>query len=162
MASNHPELAQLRDIHLPDAIGYWPLAPGFYILGVCVFVVLIGGGYLLIRHILNGRSKRAALRVLEAYQRDYLKQPNSQLGAARISELLKRVALVYYPRERVASLQGDTWVDFLTQTARNIDFKQVRALLVECPFQPSQPLDLQPLFNQAKLWIKQRRGRCLN
>lgn len=162
MASYHPDLAQLRDIHLPDAIGYWPPAPGFYILGICVLAVLIGGGFLLIRHILNGRSKRQALRVLETYRQDYLKQSNSQLSAAQISELLKRVALVYYPRERVASLQGDAWVDFLTQTARNIDFKPVRALLVECPFQPPQPLDLRPLFNQAKSWIKQRRGRCLN
>ena len=162
MPSNKPDLAQLRDIHLPDAIGYWPLAPGFYILGVCVCAVILGVGFLLIRHIINGRSKRQALRVLQTYHQDHLKQPNSQLSAARISELLKRVALVYYPRERVASLQGDAWIDFLNQTAHNIDFTQVRTLLIECPFQPPQPCDLLPLFDRTKLWIKQRRGRCLN
>lgn len=162
MASQNPNLAQLRDIHMPDVIGYWPLAPGFYLLGVLVCIAILVTGFLLIRYFMNGRGKRKALRVLEDYQNDYLNHKNSQLSSAQLSELLKRVALIYYPREQVASLQGDAWIEFLNQSSRNIDFKTVRSLLIECPFQPPQTRDLLPLFKLTGLWIKQRRGRCLN
>lgn len=162
MVNSNPDLAQLHDIHLPDAIGIWPLAPGYYVLALLVILLLWGGTILLMRSIRKGRNKRQALRVLKSYHEDYLKTANSQASAAQISELLKRVALVYYPREQVASLQGEAWISFLNQTARNVDFTKVRSLLIECPFQPPQSLDLLPLFDVAKRWIQQRRNRCLN
>lgn len=163
MDSNSPDLlAQLRDIHLPAPIGFWPFAPGVYVLGVLFILLLLGSIFLLMRYIRAGHNKRQALRVLKSYHQDYLKNANSQTSAAQISELLKRVALVYYPREQVASLQGDAWIDFLNQTARQVDFTKVRPLLIECPFQPPQSIDLLPLFDVAKRWIQQRRNRCLN
>ena len=32
-------LAELRDIHLPEAVGYWPLAPGWWLLLVSALVL---------------------------------------------------------------------------------------------------------------------------
>ncbi len=160
--ADHSDLAQLRDIHLPDPMGWWPLAMGWYVVAVVLGLVLFSVLFLVIRHIINGRSKRQALRVLESYLQDYLIQRNVQISSARISELLKRVALVYYPRERVASLQGQDWIDFLNQSAKHIDFNPLSVLLLDCPYHPVGEQDLLPLFHLAKLWIKQRRGRCLN
>lgn len=156
------ELASLRDIHIPAAIGIWPLAKGWYFLSLLVGLCLLFLGYTLVRFIQKNRSKRQALRVLQTYQQDYLKQQNTQVSAAKISELLKRVALLYYPRERVASLQGQAWIDFLNQTSKNIDFNPVSLLLLECPYYPQANQDMSPLFQIANQWIKQRRSRCLN
>jgi hypothetical protein len=158
---NESALAQLKDIHLPDPISWWPLAKGWFVLALGISVFLLWLIYWGLRYIWNGRSKRQALRVLAAYQADYVKSRQSQLSCARISELLKRVALVYYPRAQVASLQGQRWIDFLNETAEHADFNQVSVLLTECPYQPSEGHDVTPLFHLAKLWIKQRRGRCL-
>lgn len=157
-----PELAQLRDIHLPLPIGWWPLAKGWYLVGVIVVVVVFFITFLIIRYITNQRCKRQALRVLETYRQHYMLQPNSQTGSAQISELLKRVALVYYPRSQVASLQGQAWIDFLTQSSNHLDFNTHSFLLVQCPYQPCGTYDLLPLFHLATMWIKQRRGQCLN
>jgi hypothetical protein len=82
--------------------------------------------------------------------------------AARISELLKRVALVYFPRSRVASLQGEAWIDFLSHTGKKLDFNAVRDELIEAPYQPNSSCDLNLLFKISRLWITQRRGSCLN
>jgi hypothetical protein len=161
--SSPPELASLRDIHLPPPIGLWPLAKGWYILSLVVVVLLLFLVYAVVRFIQKGRGKRQALRVLQTYQLDYLTNRNTQVSAARISELLRRVALVYYPREAVASLQGQAWIDFLNQNSKNIDFNPVSLLLLACPYQPmANQEDLKPLFQTAKQWIKQRRGQCLN
>ena len=80
----------------------------------------------------------------------------------KISELLRRVALVYFPREEVASLKGEAWLTFLSRTSKRIDFNQLRDYLLEFPYQAAREIDLQPLFYGAKEWIKQRRVPCSN
>lgn len=153
------ELATLHDIHLPEGLSWWPWAPGWY--GVAVLLCL-GSGLLtawLIYFYLNSRAKRQALRLLANYQ--HQKVP-SQISAARVSELLKRVALIYFPRRHVASLQGDAWITFLNETSKGLDFNCIRHDLLEIPYQPTVEKDLFLLFDMAKRWIKQRRGRCLN
>ena len=40
-----PEQIPLRDLHLPEAIGWWPLAPGWWIL---IAIALVGLGFLII------------------------------------------------------------------------------------------------------------------
>ncbi len=156
------DLSQLHDIHMPEAIGWWPLAPGWYLLvtGLVLTGALIT--FLFRRYYMNGRAKRKALRTLEAIQQQYLQDNNSQLCSAAISELLKRVALAYYPRTRVASLQGDAWMVFLNETAEGVDFNDVRTLLLELPWQPPRPHNLQPLFNTAREWISMQGKPCLN
>ncbi len=159
---NSPELAQLRDIHSPEAIGWWPLAPGWYLLAIVLLVILMAVIFFFVRRYSNGRARRQALKILATYQQQHQREMNGQLSAARVSELLKRVALVYYPRADVASLTGDAWLRFLSTTAKGLDFNSVRQELLEAPYQSTTDHDLQPLFNMARLWINQRRGPCSN
>jgi hypothetical protein len=167
MASNMPmtapdPLSKLRDIHLPEPIGWWPLAPGWYLLVLLVIAILITIIFFLRRYYLNGSAKRDALRLLKIYQQQYQSEMNSQISSAHISLLLKRVALAYFPRARVASLQGDEWILFLNNTAKKLNFEEVRAELLEMPYQPQKDCDLGLLFEMAHTWIKQRRAPCLN
>lgn len=155
------ELAQLRDIHMPEAIGWWPLAPGWYLLVLLIIAVLAAITIFAVRHYKNGHFKRQALRLLETYHQQYQQESNSQVYAARVSELLKRVALVYFPRSKVASLQGDAWIEFLNQTAKGLHFESLRVELLEAPYQPLIKQDLTLLFEMTRSWIKQRRGPCL-
>lgn len=157
-----PALAQLRDIHLPSGIGWWPLAPGWYLLAILVTILLWMIIYAIKRHRSHGQAKRQALKLLMTYQRDYLARPEVSFNAARVSELLKRVSLAYFPRQRVASLQGDAWIGFLNETSKGLDFKRVEPALLVAPYQPAMQGDLSLLFTLARLWIKQRRKPCLN
>ena len=121
-ATTPKELAQLRDIHLPEAIGWWPIAPGWYILAVLLIMMVSALVFFLRRHYLQGRVKRQALREWVMYHQEYQQEQHSQISAAKLSELLKRVALMYFPRNEVASLQGDAWIVFLNQTSKQLDF----------------------------------------
>ncbi|WP_019215838.1 DUF4381 domain-containing protein [Legionella tunisiensis] len=157
-----PELAKLRDIQLPDPIGWWPMAPGWYFLIVLIALSVIFLLYIFRRNYIRGRAKREALQLLAHYHQTYQHAGNSQLGSMEISELLRRVALVYFPREMVAGLQGEAWLAFLNETAKGIDFNAVRTCLLEAPYQPGKNMDLNPLFSCAEKWIKQRRKPCSN
>ena len=162
--SNAPvdPLEGLRDIHLPDAVGWWPLAPGWYLLGFLVLLGFLTVGFFLVRYYLNGRARRDALCLLKRYRQEYVEKANSQLSAARVSEVLRRVALVYFPRGKVASLQGEAWLMFLNNTSKGLDFNLVKLELLEMPYQPSDGGDLSFLFSMAQKWIHQRSVPCSN
>lgn len=155
-------LNQLKDIHLPNPVGLWPLAVGWYLLAF--FVVLLGIAlvYYLRKRALHAKPKQLALDLLDTYSAQYQQARNSQVTSAQISELLRRVALAYFPRDEVASLHADAWIAFLNRTGKNIDFWPVQTLLLESPFKEAEDVDMQPLLQCAKRWIKQRRKRCLN
>lgn len=100
-------LAQLRDIHTPEPVGAWPLAWGWWCVIALLLVVAGYGIYRYIRYRRRQRPRREALRQLAAISvgdDDWPRQLNN---------LLKRVALVYYPPSHVAALYGDQWQQFL-------------------------------------------------
>lgn len=153
-------LAQLKDIHLPTPVSWWSLAPGWYFVILVVLLLVIGLVYLFHRRHVNAMAKKQALELLHIYRIQYEKDLNAQLASARISELLRRVALVYYPRSEVASLHGEAWVDFLNRTGKKIDFHPVKSMLLESPFKTAETINLKPLITRAQLWIKQRSKPC--
>ena len=156
-------LSKLHDIHLPAPIGWWPLAPGWYILSGAI--LLITGIIITVvyRHYMHGLAKRQACKMLAEYEHEYDSEGNTAVTCAKISELLRRVALVYFPRQDVASLQGDDWISFLNTTSKGINFKAVRHCLLELPYQNQvQSTNLKPLFTRVHAWIKQRGIPCSN
>lgn len=155
-------LAQLKDIHLPATVGWWPLAPGWYVVLILFFLLLGFITFVCYRRYLNARAKKQALALLQSYVHQYEKDRNTQLASTRISELLRRVALVYFPREQVASIHGQEWINFLNKTSKGVDFEAVKTMLLDSPFKPNEQINLNPLITQATLWIKQRRGQCSN
>ena len=67
MAKADP-LAQLKDIHLPDPVGFWPLAPGWY--GLIIFIILLLSGllYFLYKKHRYARAKKKAVTLLKTYE----------------------------------------------------------------------------------------------
>jgi hypothetical protein len=108
-----PAQIPLRDLHLPDAISWWPLAPGWW--GV-IAVALVGLGFLLrgwLRNRARGAARRFALRQLSEIEQQYDKHRNLVAFGASLSELLRRTMLAYSPREDVAGLIGEDWLRWL-------------------------------------------------
>jgi hypothetical protein len=156
------ELSRLHDIHLPAAISWWPLAPGYYILAILLLCALVAVAYYGARKKRHASARRMALSLLKQYQLDYQKNHDAGKTAACLSELLKRVALAYFPRTEVAALQGQAWITFLNETSKKLDFNSVQEALLDAPYQAHFTGDLQALFELARAWISQRRGSCLN
>lgn len=163
MSSPSPNiLAQLHDIHWPVALNQWIFAWGWYALGFVLLISLVVGGIGLYRYYQHRRIKQEALRLLKSYQDAYQRTPQHQIAAAQVSELLKRVALVYFPRMTVASLNGDAWWSFLVSTGKTSHDPAVKQALLILPYAPESDVDVQPLFYFAQQWIKQRRKPCSN
>lgn len=111
MAQPDP-LAALRGIHLPDAVSLWPLAPGWWIaLAFGVGAVVAGIVVVRKRRASLAHHALAALEELDPSREDF------QSLATSVSALLRRVALRRFGRDRVASLHGPAWQEFLSETS---------------------------------------------
>ena len=158
-----PQLANLRDIHLPASIGWWPPAPGWWVLTVLILLLSAALWRWNARRRQAAEAKIQALTLIENCQINYQVTGDRPCAASEISVLLRRVALAYFPRKQVAGLQGDAWIDFLNSTGKNIDFNTVRDSLLLSPYQSNEATSgLDPLFSCACAWIKQRGTPCLN
>ena len=130
-----PQALPLRGLHLPEPVGWWPLAPGWWLL----IAVLVVASALLIRTWLQRRARsaarRRALRQLEESRSAYAYHGNPVTLGAEVSELLRRTMLAYAPRAEVAGLTGDAWLAWLD---RDLDEPRFRdgpgRKLLELPY----------------------------
>jgi hypothetical protein len=103
----------LRDLHLPDAISWWPLAPGWWFV---IALAVAGLAYLLrwyMRTRARGAARRHALRQLDQLTADFELHHDAIRFSRELSELLRRTMLAYAPRGEVAGLTGDAWLAWL-------------------------------------------------
>jgi hypothetical protein len=98
-ASALPAL-QLRDIHIPAAAPFWPPAPGWWLIGFAILLLLAWAGALAWRRRRLLLARRRIVDALAELEADFTRERSGErLG--RISLLLRRLALSRYPRERV-------------------------------------------------------------
>ncbi len=103
----------LRDLHLPDPVGWWPLAPGWWFILLLVAGGLVYLAWLALKKWRHNAPRRFALRQLARYEIEYLQHRNPVTLGQQLSELLRRGMLAYAPRANVAGLTGDAWLQWL-------------------------------------------------
>jgi hypothetical protein len=108
-----PNTIPLRDLHLPEATGLWPLAPGWWVVIAIVVVLLAIWCRQMWISWRDGASRRHALRQFEDFYAAYRKNGDVVAFANELSELLRRTMIAYAPREEVAGLTGQAWLDWL-------------------------------------------------
>jgi hypothetical protein len=126
-----PEQIPIRDLHLPDAVGLWPLAPGWWVL---LALAVAGLVYLLYRGYRRWRwnaARRAALRQLSRIRAAYVAGTDAVTLAVDLSELLRRTMLAYAPRNEVASLTGRHWLEWLDRGLTERPFAQGAGRAIE-------------------------------
>lgn len=145
-------LAQLHDIQLPEAIGWWP--PSHLLL-----VVIVGVSGLLMwaiwyqwyRYQMNLYRKEALNQLSQQYQQ--ADSPQNQILA--INSVLKQVAITNYGRNQTASLTGQEWITFLRNTATYIDQPERLLVTLQSAYHHDvDPVDLAELHTYAQAWIK--------
>ena len=153
-----PDLSQLRDIHLPEPISWWPPAPGWWLLAALIVAIVLGLYVMYRRHRRNG-WRRSALAELASLRQQLLSHhATPHIIVSGLSVLLRRVAISCFPREEVAVLSGDKWLAFLDRThGEGAPFQsdQGRLLTVAAyaPYIVITPDEMRALFTLCKSWI---------
>ena len=117
-------LVNLKDIHLPPPVSFWPPAPGWWFLAVLLISSLFIGGVWFYRRHNKRKPKTEALRILKDLQNLYQNSQDEVASLRNLSNLLRRTALTFYDNDEVASLQGLSWLEFLDKTGKTKEFSQ--------------------------------------
>lgn len=147
MSDDPTSLDRLHDVISPPTAPWWPLPPGWQILGGVAVVAII---VLLFRFFLRwqaNRYRREALRLLDT----------GRISDSALGELLKRVALTAFGRERVASLNGPAWLEFLDHTGDTREFTSGSGReLEQLTYAPAGSVTIDPAALKAavKQWIR--------
>ena len=103
----------LRDLHLPETVGWWPLAPGWWVLIALSVTAVAYFCWRWYRAWRFNAPRRFALRELATFEAAYLEHRNPVMLGKQLSELLRRGMLAYAPRADMAGLTGDAWLAWL-------------------------------------------------
>jgi len=148
-------LDQLKDIHLPEAVGFWPPAPGWWLLAALLIALLAASILLYKRHQKNA-YRRTAVQQVNRFFSDYQQPLQSHEVTGQLNRLLKAVALQSYPTEQVSRLTQSQWLDFLDHSANMQAFCQGPGqILASAPYDKnSQVADAAALKQCCIAWIR--------
>ena len=150
---NNASLDLLQDIIVPQGVEYFPPATGW----IAVILLLASYGfYWYIKrraHYQANLYRRQALTEWETIQNSetLLEQSQSMLL------LIKRVALQHFGRERVATLSGDAWWDFVEQYSDATIDAPLRKLSQELLYTQETAITKEQsdaLATVTKIWIE--------
>jgi hypothetical protein len=151
--------ANVQEMPLPDAVSYAPQTIGWVALAVVLVAAVLLGGWAAWRRHQAQRYRHDALIELAGIE-DRLSHAEQRPAAlAAMAKLLKRTSLAAAPRERVASLTGDAWLDFLRLTRGHFDERSGR-LLSLASYAPTDQIaaiperEIAALVRQSRDWIR--------
>lgn len=154
---NPEALAQLKDIHMPSDVAWWPLAPGWWIL-LGFFLLVVGVAiYLFIRSLKKSRQEIIVGQSLELFHdiKDKSLSPKELL--TEVSELLRRTAISLYGREATAKLAGNEWLEFLNRKGKTRAFTEgVGQALKDQPYRQAVEYNQQALLGLTHNWLKKQ------
>ncbi len=147
----NPAELPLRDIHLPAEPGFWPLAPGWWLL------LALGAGLLLWAWLRWRQAQKrkarqqAVLNVLDSATSAYRQSGDAHRLAQDLSELLRRYVRHVVRDPQATTLQGRAWAGYLAgllpeKTDKSAFLKHIQAI-ENAAFNPAVS------SQQAQQWI---------
>lgn len=153
-----PQQLAIRDIHLPEAVSWWPPAPGWWgLLGLIVLLALV---VLFVRSRRRRRRLRnSAIAELTRICDAFGQHRDSMRLVRELSVLLRRIAISYFPRSDVAALTGDEWLRFLDTCGELAGSDQGFSkgpgkILDSGPYQARLEIDAQALIVLCRRWVE--------
>lgn len=173
---NNPALEQLRDIHLPQAVHWWPPAPGWWIVAALVLALTIWlGRYLQARYrrqYFRGETQDLLKQVWQDYEqqagntanadRDFIENTLALLRrAGKTAQLSTASNSTALNEEHLQSMPSPALLEALDKhSAGKLSAALPLQTISECLYSPdSKPLtteQTQCFYAVAKNWLKSK------
>jgi hypothetical protein len=153
---NLPQLLELvHELVVPEPVPWTPQTPGWWVLLGWLLAVSALVIAAIIRRRRRNRYRREALALLNAVAAQADIPPAE--SARRVAEIIKRTALVAYPRAQVANLYGSAWAQFLRESSGN-DRRVSEAAQMLAAAAYRRDAAGEALVSPARRWIKVHRA----
>lgn len=149
----------LRDIYLPEPIGWWPLAVGWWVLfGLILLLFIVVIKWLRYRREQQYSVVSRAQNDLQTIGSEYRQNNDVQYLIRELSAFFRKVCISLFPREQTAGLIGKDWLLFLDQCMSVVDQDKpfstgIGRLLLEAPYRQQVDIDGEQLLLLCERWI---------
>ena len=155
-----PQQLTLRDIHLPETLGWWPPALGWWVLAILIplFCVLIVWIY---RRITRKTAIKTARKLLIEIKKDNALDSRQKL--IKLSALIRRVVVSNSLRNETASLTGQYWLEYLDSTVNGTPFTSgAGRFLADNHYKKilsAADLDIASVINVCENWLNAQKSK---
>ncbi|HVY73956.1 MAG TPA: DUF4381 domain-containing protein [Puia sp.] len=135
-------------------------APGWYVAGALILLVLLFAGWLAYRFYRRNRYRREALRWLD--ERMLLLKEDYASAVYECNMLIKRIAMSKYGRTAVADKRGEEWIVQLNRTGRTDAFSRTELDLLNNGVYSGKSIsqtEAMLFIEKTKKWIRQNRAK---
>lgn len=145
---------QLRDVHVPEAISWWPPAPGWWLvliaaLGLLIFALVRWRGY---RR--KNQYRRIALTELGECFEAQLADQDSRRYLQSANAILKRCVISINPTPITVRANGAAWLELLESYYEKKFNPETRAALSESVYRADSSCDISRIHPELVDWIK--------
>lgn len=151
-----PQLAELplRDIHAAPPESWWPLAPGWWVLGLLALSLAAWGAWLAWRWYRRYRFQQALYEELSGVVAHYQASRDPHTLARELATLLRRLVVHVAGFKDAAALTGHAWAEFLGQAAgEDAALRAACSDLAEVPYRRAGTVDAEAAEQLARRWI---------
>ncbi|HEY6977285.1 MAG TPA: DUF4381 domain-containing protein [Chitinophagaceae bacterium] len=146
----------------PEKVLFTFGAPGWYVLGVLILLLIAALAWLIYRNYQKNLYRKNALKWLAAEEANYA---NSNAPIALLYEtnmLLKRIAIARYGRSMAAGIRGNEWIVFLNKSRGKPLFDEKEGYLLQNELYAAGTSDadyssVNIFLNKAKEWIRKHK-----
>lgn len=144
------QLKDLRDIHLPDPVSFWPLAPGWWALVIIVPLLYFVIRYI-VRRMMMPKYKKLAIKELSNIETNYGISNDAHGTCGEISLLIRKALVAKLGNKEVAGLVTEEWLAYLDKLSHTDCFTNGPGrVLVSAPYSTKSDVDIEELLSATK------------
>lgn len=145
---------QLRDVHLPETISWWPLAWGWWVLITVLVLATATSSYFIYKNRAKNQYRKLATSSLKQSYESWKLSNNKQDYLHAANDVLKRCVLHNKQHSSLATLTGHAWITQLNQWAKSpLSEMATNALAFEC-YRANPESDIDALHTELIRWLE--------
>lgn len=144
----------LRGLHLPAEPGFWPLAPGWWLLLSVVLLLMVYLGIKWYQRRKRQRRLQAIEQQLGAIDFAYQSHQDQRQLLSDLSMLLRRFEKFQQHQDQAVTTTGAEWIAHLNSYHKDQPFTPFQALLTQGVYLPDVEFDSKALIDLLGQHIK--------
>ena len=151
---------QLRDVHLPEAISWWPLSIGWWFLIGLALCVLSYALIRILQHLKRNRYRKLASRELRSHFKIWQSNKDASSYIQSANDVLKRCVISFQPM--AAKISGKPWTDILDLHSKTPFSEQTKIALAEAAYQAMPNIDVSSVHQELCQWLSQHTREAMD